>query len=780
MLVLKRLRDALADGDEIAAVVRGSAINHDGKSSGLTVPSGPAQRKVIQQALAAAHLEPDQVSYVEAHGTGTPLGDPIEMQTLAAVFGRRGEGVAPLVVGAVKTNLGHTEAASGMASVIKVALMLKHREIPPHLHFEKLSPQIELGGAAIEIPTSLAPWSAKEGRGRIAGVSSFGLSGTNAHVILEEAPAPPPAEETPPLREEHLLLLSARKSDALSTLALRYGQWLREACERDGEAPSLADVCRTAAVGRTHHEHRLAVICSSLEEARERLEAHLRGDETAEIATGQRPTHGPPKIAFVFSGQGPQRPGMGLELFQREAVFRQAMEACDEALSEVAGYSVLEELRAEGDASRLGETRFAQGALFALQMSLAALWRSWGLEPEAVVGHSLGEVAAACVAGALTLEDGARVIHHRSRLLQEITGQGRMAAVGLSAEAAQEALQGYEGRLAVAAVNGPSSAVLSGEPEALDEVLAKLKKKKVFCRPLEVDYAFHSPQTEAMGPQLAEALDELTPKVAAIPFASAVDGEIGDGTALGAGYWSRNLTQPVLFAQAVESLRDAQASLFLEIGPHPVLAASLRQGVDGLVLPSLAREASETRTVLSTLAALYAAGAEVDWSALYPHGRPVTTLPTYPWQRRRFWPEAASTKGGAGSPRREGPRHPLLGHPLESPANRPGDLYWELDLAAGNGSLPGLQEVRGKTVVPCSTFTRLALTAAREALSWEQPAVTGLGIETPLVVSGDSRRVLQLGLVETGARQRRFVAHSRPPGEGGAWILHVSGTLEER
>jgi acyl transferase domain-containing protein len=787
VVVLKRLRDAVADGDAVVACIRGSAVNHDGRSSGLTVPNGAAQEQVIRRALRHARIEPDQVSYIEAHGTGTPLGDPIELQALAAVFGRRPPGADPLQVGSVKTNLGHTEAASGIASVLKVALMLRHREIPPHLHFQELNPRATLGGAAIRIPTRRAPW--REGSGpRIAGVSAFGLSGTNAHVVLEEAPAP--AAPVPDPREEHLLPISARRPEALQALVAGYRDLLAVEAAPAGGAMELSVLCRCAATGRSHQEHRLVVRGRTTAEVHDRLAAHLGGEAVAQISQGRRPLPGPPRIAFVFSGQGPQRPGMGLELAAAHGVFRATLEECDALVRQHGGFSLMAELAARGERCRLHETEVAQPALFAIQVGLAALWRSWGVEPDGVVGHSLGEVAAACVAGALLLEEAVPLVCHRARLLQRVTGAGRMVAIGLAPDAAARAIEGYAGRLAVAAINGPSSAVLSGEVAALDEVVARLREQKVFCCPLPVDYAFHSPQTEPLGRELATLLGTLEPRVPRLPLVSTVSGQLVGAPGLDADHWGQNVARPVQFAAAVERLVESECRVFLELGPQPALATPLRQclesrGVEGQVVSSLSRDEAEPAAVLAALADLYAGGVTVNWKAIYPGGGPRTPLPRYPWQRRRFWADgavAAGRPGQAAVAAAGRPRHPLLGYRLESPAHRPEDRFWERELGDGGHGLPGLQRVHRQIHVPCTTLAQLALAAAQEALDGGQPVVvTDLRLASPLVVAADRLRILQLGLTAQGRREWLFQVYSRPAtGDEGGWTLHATAKLEGR
>ncbi|WP_437320287.1 SDR family NAD(P)-dependent oxidoreductase [Sorangium sp. So ce385] len=654
MVVLKRLSDARRDGDRILAVIRGSAVNNDGHSSGLTVPNGQAQQAVIRRALSDARLSPGDVDYVEAHGTGTPLGDPIEVEALAAVYGAGRPAERPLRLGAVKTNIGHLEAAAGIAGLMKVVLSLQHGELPAHLHASALNPRIPWTELPVEVTTKAAAWRG-EGRRRRAGVSSFGMSGTNAHVLLEEAPegvaeAPEGAAEAPTTGDLVTLLpLSARTPEALSALADAYGRFLRRGPAEAGA--SLRDIAYTASVRRSHHEHRLVVLGSSREELAASLDAFAAGEARPGVARGRAAPGVQPKIVFVFSGWGSQWAGMGLSLLGEEPVFREAMEACDAAVHEEAGFSLLEALRAEGGPIAHGRVDVVQPALFAIGVALTALWRSWGVEPDAIVGHSMGEVAAACAAGALTLEDGARIIAHRSRLLSRLSGKGAMAVVELPLARAEEAIRGHERRLAVAVSNSRRSTVLSGEPAAMDELLARLEREQVFVRRVRTDGAGHSPQVDPLMDELREALAGLSPAKCRVPMRSTVSGEVCEGPELGAEYWAQNMRRPVLFSQAVERLLESDHAMFLEISPHPVLAHSVEEALrdgqrEGVSLASLRRAQDARRSLLESLGALHAHGHPVDWKRRYPSGGRCVSLPGYPWQREPYW-----LPGGGGARR---------------------------------------------------------------------------------------------------------------------------------
>ncbi|MFF4761629.1 type I polyketide synthase [Streptomyces sp. NPDC001292] len=644
MVVLKRLPDALADGDDILAVIRGSAVNHDGASAGLTVPSGEAQQRLLRDALAMAGVAPADIDYVEAHGTGTPLGDPIELGALRNVLGSDRPGEHPLFVGSLKSNFGHMDSAAGVAGLLKAALVLRHGQVPATLHVRERNPRIRWDWP-VDVPTELTPLPQTAGaRLRLAGVSAFGLSGTNAHVIIEAAPSrddAPVAESEGPV----LLPLSARTDAALTELVRGYRNRLTGAAD----VPFPRDLAHTAGVRRAHHnEHRLAVTGRGTDEIAARLGAFLDGRPSPGLATGSGEEEEEPRVVFAFSGQGSQWPAMAHDLFGRagaddRSAFRDTFDNCDALVRELAGWSPKEEIEAAEGASRLARTEVAQPVIFAVQVALAALWRSWGIEPAAVVGHSMGEIAAAHVAGALTLEDAVRVAVHRGRLLAESAGRGRMAAVELSPSDVQRALEPYAGLLWPAAVNSSRSTVVSGDGEALERLTADLTERGTGCRPLPGDYPFHSPYMAPHQDRLAELLDGLRPGAPTVPVVTTTPAGAGGERLFDVAHWVRNIREPVDFAGAMDVLLAQGHKTFLEIGPHPVLALPITHAFDDngtegtLVVPSLRRDVDATETLLASLGALYAAGATVRWEAVPPLGGRPAKLPHYPWQRRRYW-----------------------------------------------------------------------------------------------------------------------------------------------
>ena len=642
IVILKRLSDAIADGDNILALIRGSAVNQDGRSGGLTVPNGPSQQAVIRTALANAGVTPNQVSYVEAHGTGTSLGDPIELRALAAVLGQGRSPDQPLIVGSAKTNMGHLEAAAGVAGLIKLVLALQHQEIPPHLHLNNPNPYIPWAELPIKIPTKLTPWSSPNGS-RIAGLSSFGFSGTNAHLVVEEAPLKIQQEDAPE-RPLHLLSLSAKTESGLQKLASKFSTTFQNNPELN-----LADVSFTANTGRSVFLHRLAVVAENSAQVREQLAAFASGNQVSGVFTGQPQDNRRPKIAFLFTGQGSQSVGMGRQLYESQPTFRQALDRCDAILQPYLQKPLLSVLYpAAGENSPLDQTAYTQPALFALEYALCELWRSWGIEPNAVIGHSVGEYVAACIAGVFSLEDGLKLIVERSRLMQSLPSGGEMAAVLTSEERVKAAIAPYP-KVAVAAVNGPQSIVISGEGVAVQAVIKELEAEGIVVRPLIVSHAFHSPLMEPILADFEQKAANVTYSSPRIDLISNVTGQLVQGSEIGqASYWRRHLRQAVRFESGIQTLQKQGYDLFVEIGPHPVLIGMARQCLPeetGVWLPSLRRGQDDWQQLLQSVALLYIQGVKVDWSGFdQDYQRSRVPLPTYPFQRKRYWVEFQAAK----------------------------------------------------------------------------------------------------------------------------------------
>jgi acyl transferase domain-containing protein/SAM-dependent methyltransferase len=646
VVVLKRLSDALADGDNVLALIRGSAVNHDGRSNGLTAPNGPSQEAVIRDALQNAGVDPAQVSYVEAHGTGTALGDPIEVQALANVLraGRRSE--APVLLGSLKTNLGHMESAAGVGGLIKTILALQHAKIPPHPHFQKPNPHIPWAELPVRVVTALEDWPEHDGT-RIAGVSSFGFSGTNAHVILEQAPARVvfPVERD---RPRHLFCLSAKSEPALLALVERHESQLAH----NRHIP-IGDLCHSANAGRDHFEHRLCLSVTSREDLQQQLRATHGAEASTSLSRGTVDTKAGGDVVFLFSGQGSSYPGMGRELYETQPTFRKAIARCDELLRPRIEGSLIELLYgANAGLPSTDDTASVQPILFSLQYALAEMWRSWGIVPSAVAGHSVGEIAAAVVAGILELEDGIRLIAERGRLSAAMPAGGAMAVICAPLPRVQAALPS-SGCVCIAAINGPENIVLSGPRAELDGVVRTLANAGIETRPLGVLRAFHSAATSAIVDQFRTVARTIPHREPQITFVSTVTGRVTGPGEINAEYWCQNLQQPVRFEKSVHTLLDLGPTRFLEIGPGTTLvgmAAACTTREDVGWVPSLKNGVSDWARVLESLALLYLRGAYVDWVRFDEgYGRRRWQLPGYPFQRQRYWPEFRD-RVGAGSP----------------------------------------------------------------------------------------------------------------------------------
>lgn len=640
VIVLKRLSDAVRDGDTVSALIRGSAVNQDGRSNGLTAPNGPAQEAVIRKALEQARVRPEEISFVECHGTGTSLGDPQEVEALNNVLGPGRQNHQKCWIGSVKTNIGHLEAAAGIAGVIKVMLSLKHRQIPAHLHFKNINPLIPLANTPFAIPVRSEAWKSESPR--LAGVSSFGFGGTNAHLILEQGPEPQFVQSAI-RRPLHVLTLSAKNAKALQAHAGALVKHL--AAPRSA---SLENLCFTAATGRFHFGHRLAVVAESLAEVRERLSLFGPEPKAEGVYVGQIKGNTRPQIAFLFTGQGSQYVGMGRTLYETQPVFRRVLDQCDEILCPHLDRSLLSVMFPKaGDASPLNETVYAQPALFSLEYALAELWRSWGITPDAVLGHSVGEYVAACVAGVFDLESGLRLVAMRARLMDALPRDGQMAVVFAGLEVVSKAITGFAGEAAIAAVNGPAITVISGRREAIAEILSTLKAEKIGHEVLTVSHAFHSPLMEPILKDFDHASRTIRYRSPRIPLISNVTGDrmLADA-APDAAYWTRHIRQPVLFERGITTLLQANFTHFLECDPQPTLlamgkrcaATCDKQSETLFWLPSLRKRGDDWRTLLESVGRLYVSGASIDWKGFdLGHGRKLVSFPTYPFQRERFW-----------------------------------------------------------------------------------------------------------------------------------------------
>jgi acyl transferase domain-containing protein/predicted amino acid dehydrogenase/short-subunit dehydrogenase len=695
-ILLMPLQTAQDLGLEARALLIATASNQDGHSSGLTVPNQQAQEEMIREALQSAGADARDVVYVEAHGTGTPVGDPIEARALAAVLS---DGRAPaekLLIGSVKTNIGHLESASGLAGLIKAVLVLEQGAIPPNLHFDK--PNSLLPTDRVTVPTALTPLPILPGRNPLVAVNSFGFGGTNAHALLAPAPAFDPVVA---VDEPCIFPLSARNPTSLASYAGAFAKFIAE------DVPSsfsLGDLCAATARGKSHHPLRHAFVADSLASLQTQLLSLKEAPSPAATAR--------PKIAFVFSGQGPQWWAMGRQLYEREKVVRDVWEQCDALCRKLGGLHLLDALLADEATSRVNYTEVAQPALFALQAGLVELWRAWGIEADAVIGHSIGEAAAAWAAGIFDLEGIFRVILARSRWQAKTHGLGRMLAAAISADDAAGWEQKFAGRVSIAALNAPRQVTLSGDASALEEIATTLQEAEIFCRFLQTEYAFHSAQMDSLADGLRQDLQGVVGGAARVPMISTVTGEPVRAREMDGDYWWRNVRHPVRFAAGIERLIHDGCTAFVEFGPHPVMAAALTeialaQKSSALSVASLRRGENERSTMLRGFAALYRSGASVRWEALYTRPTRALRLPAYPWQRQRLWHEDVKTAHELRSP----PSHPLLGDRQAHP-----QPTWMGHFDAR--LLPWLadHQIAGSAVVPAAAYLEMACAAVRELL----------------------------------------------------------------
>ena len=770
MLVLKRLADAQADGDRVLAVIRGTAANQDGRSGGLTVPNGPAQEAVIRAALADAKLAPADIGYVEAHGTGTSLGDPIEVRALAGALGAGRSAQAPLLIGSVKTNIGHLESAAGIAGVIKTVLALQQEHLPKHLHFTQPSPHIAWADHPVRVVAEDCPWP----RGAVprrAGISSFGFSGTNAHVIVEEAPA---VDESAAVADRplHVLPLSARTPQALRELARQMAGVLG----RSGA--SLADIAFSAGTGRSHFTERLAVVADTAASACEALLAFVRGEAHAALIAGSAQPGQPPELVFMFTGQGSQYPGMGERLYTISPVYRAVIDECETILGADAQGRTLKTVlfgaphESPPEGSAIHETGWTQPALFAVEYAVTQLWRSWGIEPAAVIGHSVGEYIAACVAGVFPLADGLRLIAERGRLMQALPPGGSMAALYAPADEVARAVTLYGKRLAIAAFNAPDSVVVSGDTDAVDTLLADFATRHVQGQRLFVSLAAHSARVEPALDAMQACAARVVMHSPRLPVAWNLTGGPLASDTPDSTYWRRHLREPVRFGDAIAWLYAQGYRTFLEVGPHPTLAALAQRTLpeSGTHLSgSLRRGKDDWHELMLSLAGLYVRGARIDWAGVAgtPTPRRVA-LPTYPFERRSFW--IGDTPLRTTLPATQG-AHPLVGTRLATAVPT-----FEAVLAPDHPAWLGEHRVHGMALVAGPVFLEMAQACAAVAFGSAARRVDGFVVRAPLVLD-EGGRVVQLHFSPNDAAGSTFEIHSRAADAAGVWVHHASGRL---
>jgi acyl transferase domain-containing protein/acyl carrier protein len=786
IVVLKTLSRAISDGDNIYALIRGSAVNQGGRSNGITAPTRLGQEKVILEACRQAAVSPGQLQYVELHGTGTPLGDPIEAQALGNVLAiDRPEG-DKCIVATIKTNIGHLEAAAGIAGLIKTILALKYRMIPPMLHFHKINPNIPIDELPIRIAQCLEPWP-ESFAPALAGVSSFGFGGTNAHIIVEEVSGDLQVSRLNTEQEPekiYILPISARSPKALKDYASSYLNYLEnidiksQLVAGSEQSMDLRDLCNTAGVRRGHDDFRLAVVAKSQEELETKIKLFVDGTTEKDLFAGCRTKGVEPKVVFVFSGQGPQWWAMGRQLYGQEPVFRETIERCDQAMSKYADWSLTNELLSEEADSKIDLTEFAQPVVWAVQMALAELWRSWGITPGAVVGHSMGEVAAACIAGILSLEDAAKVIFYRGKVMEPARGQGKMALVGLPRNKVEEILSNYRDQLCIAAVNSPSSVVLSGDIVAFEKVIAGFEQDGVYCRRFPRDYAFHSHQMEPFTGQLEKVLHRITPRVATIPFYSTVYGRLADTSEINQSYWVENMRQQVKFYDAIRNLISDGYSNFLEISPHPVLTVDLAEcqsehKQQGVVLHSLNRKKDEAHAMLSSLANLYTLGFAIDWKSVFKYQGNQVDLPAYPWQRERYWLETKSLKKLPGQDDFSiNKGHPLLGNRINL-AYMASDNIWQITLNPSEVNWLKEYRISGYVSLPETAYLEMVLAALGELSQGGSYNLTDIVFPEPIVMQDGLQYTVQVVVSNSPDGTTKFFVYGR--NQQDTWILCAKG-----
>ncbi|WP_326639697.1 SDR family NAD(P)-dependent oxidoreductase [Streptosporangium sp. NBC_01755] len=771
VLVLERLSDARRNGHQVLAILRGSAVNSDGASNGLTAPNGLAQQRVIEQALDDAGLCAEDIDAVEAHGTGTRLGDPIEAEAILATYGQNRS--TPLLLGSLKSVIGHAQAAAGVAGVIKMVLAMRQQTLPRTLHIDEPSSRVDWSGGQVELLTSSRPWP-DNGCPMRAGVSSFGISGTNAHVILEQGPETPEGEDTPQERAPGVVpwVVSAKTGESLRGQARRLGAHV-EAGELDP-----VDVGLSLVVSRSVFEHRAVVVGGGRGELVAGLGAVASGEPAAGgVVAGVADVVG--KSVWVFPGQGAQWVGMGAALLGESPVFAARMAECAAALEPFVDWSLLDVVRGVEGAPGLDRVDVVQPASFAVMVSLAAVWESLGVRPDAVVGHSQGEIAAAVVAGGLSLQDGARVVALRSRLIADrLAGLGAMASVASPVEQVRERLSVWDGRVSVAAVNGPNSVVVAGEVQAVEELVERWSGEGVRVRRIAVDYASHSAQVDLIGEELAQVLTGVAGRAVRVPMLSTVTGQWVEGPELDGGYWCDNLRNTVAFAPAVGQLLEQRYQVFVEVSPHPVLTVGIGECVDegdaiAVIAGTLRRDDGGLDRVLVSAAELFVRGVRVDWRAVLTGGRRVD-LPTYAFQHRRFWPNARQS-GDARVLGLSATRHPLLGAAV-SLADSDGVL---LTGCLSVRSHPWLADhmVAGMVFFPGTGFLELAVRAG-DQVGCE--VVEELTLVAPLVLGEDEAVVVQIAVgapEETGRRSVSIYTRPADAADEVKWVRHATGTL---
>ncbi len=778
VVYLKKLKDAVKDNDRIYSLVKASVMNQDGNTSGMTVPNGDSQAKMIKKAYEEANIEPNQVMYFEAHGTGTQVGDVIEVSALGKILASGRKDDEHCVIGSVKSNIGHLEAGSGVAGLIKAALVLNKRQIPANQNFKKENPKIPFERLKLKVADKLQPLPTKNNLPPIASVNSFGFGGTNAHAVLESYTNKNQSEleeesESKAILRPFTLPISARNNKSLLKYVQSYKDFLSKT------EYNIADICCMAGSRKEHHKESLLFTANNNTELIEKLSVWLDNEALPEeekskdldgIYSGQSSllSNDKSSLVFVFTGQGAQWWGMGKQLLEREPIFRQSIERIDKILADFKDFSLIEELNRREEDSRINDTNIAQPAIFALQVSLVELWKSWGISPSKVIGHSVGEVAAAYVAGIYSLEDAVKIIYHRSRLQNTTKGSGRMMVVGVPAKDIRVFFPEGNEQVEIAAINSSSLTTIAGNSESLEKIANQLENDKIFYKWLRVDYPFHTFLMDSIKEELLESLSDINPQVSKIPFISTVTGSKYSGEKMDASYWWANVRRPVLFSAGVENLIKGSDSVFLEIGPHPALKNPIsdslnKLGVKGSVFYSLHRKEDETQSMLSNVAKFYLIGKNLNWRSLNQASGAFVTLPSYPWNREEFWIEGPECKNN-----RIGKMvHPLLG--LRLVAENP---TWEFKLDPRIYTYLDSHQFWGSILFPAAGYGEISLALAREVFKDQSYTVEDILVKKALFLSEDKVPTVRVTLNES---DNTFTIKSST--DLLTWDLNVTGKL---
>lgn len=763
LVILKKLSDAVRDGNNILAVIKASGVNQDGQTIGITVPNGEAQKKLLLKSLDRAGLAPEDIHYAEAHGTGTAVGDPIEVNALGSVLGHRADQQESCIVGSVKSNIGHSEAAAGMAGLIKTVLAMNHGVIPKNIHYQLTNPAIDLQKLNLRIAADTTQWPDTQGKPRRAIVNSFGFGGTNSNVVLEQAPPKymgnRKADQTPVINNSFKLLpISAKTENALKDQAKKYLDFLKSENNRAGVKSHLElhDICYTASCKRDQFDHRLMLMGRDLPDMIQSLEGYLTStpvsgsaSHVSSLASAMRNS----AICFVFSGMGTQWAGMGKSLYQSEPVFRDTINRCDQALQTYTGWSLVDALFETENSAKIHDTYIAQPAIFATQIALAAQLESWGIKPAVIVGHSAGEVGAAYVAGALSFDDAIKIIFHRSQLQHTTDGMGKMLAVGLTEAELQPYLRGLETKVSIGAVNSEDAITLSGDEQALITIADQLDEKGIFARFLKVGVPYHSPVMDQLKQPLIDALKDIQVMAPTVRLYSTVSGELTQSGDWGPEYWADNVREPVRFKSAIEHIIDAGIYSFLEIASHPALSSSIQKNLqkkkmEGVCIPTLKRDQDDTAMLMQALATLHVQKFPVDWDALYPQGGQQRVLPNYAWQHARYWCEAdevlaARLKNSAPRGGFSDQLHPLLGSQFNSASS-----LWQKMIDLNELNYLDGHRIEGEVVFPGAAYIEMALNLGRYLGIQESVSVENVKFKKAFFLDEQNSNIIETTLDE--------------------------------